>query len=155
MFISIKNKINKNSLIISDKKKNNVINDSYFYRLYYSNENFISNGIVVSCNFFFINCENFFKKIKLNFKEKDNIENVNKIIELEQNLLYFFNSKKKAKYSLKDNLKQGFIKIQNIEQNIVNELKQKKQDIVLKISGFWETKYEVGLTYRFFICEKV
>ena len=50
MFISIKKKINKNSLIISDKKKNNVINDSYFYRLYYSNENFIS-SIVVSCNF--------------------------------------------------------------------------------------------------------
>lgn len=155
MFVSIKDKIQKNSIIISERKKNNVINDSYFYRLYYSNKNFISNGIVISYNFMFYDCENFFKKIKLNFKEKDNFESINKIIELESNLLYFFNSKKKIKYTLRDNLKQGFIKIQNIEPYLINEIKSKKQDIILKISGFWETKYEIGLTYRFFICEKI
>lgn len=155
MFVSIKNKINKNSIIISERKKNNVINDSFFYRLYYSNKNFISNGIVISYDFVFYDYENFFKKIKLNFKEKDNNESVNKIIELEANLLYFFNSRKKNKYTLRDNLKQGFIKIQHIEPQLINEIRSKKQNIVLKISGFWETKYEIGLTYRFFICDKI
>ena len=60
MFVSIKNKINKNSIIISERKKNNVINDSFFYRLYYSNKNFISNGIVISYDFLIYDYENFF-----------------------------------------------------------------------------------------------
>ena len=38
MFISIKNKINKNSLIISDKKKNNIINDSFLQNLLYNKQ---------------------------------------------------------------------------------------------------------------------
>ena len=151
MFLAINNnKINTNNLIISEKKKNNVITDSFFYRIYYSDNSFISNGLVISYVFNMTNIEKFFKKIKFNFKEKNNIQNIENIIHIENRLLNYFNNNKKKKFSLRDQLKQNFLKIQN---NNFTHLNLNQLKLVLKISGFWETKYEFGLTYRFFICD--
>ena len=151
MFLAINNNnINTNNLIISEKKKNNVITDSFFYRIYYSDNSFISNGLVISYVFNMTNIEKFFKKIKFNFKEKNNIQNIENIIHIENRLLNYFNNNKKKKFSLRDQLKQNFLKIQN---NNFTHLNLNQLKLVLKISGFWETKYEFGLTYRFFICD--
>ena len=151
MFLAINNNIiDTNQLIISEKKKNNVITDSFFYRIYYSDNSFISNGIVLSYCFEMSNIEKFFKKIKFIFKDKNNIQNIENIICIENKLLNYFNNKKKKKFSLRDQLKQNFIKIQN---NNYTSFNLNKLNVVLKISGFWETKFEIGLTYRFFICD--
>ena len=148
----MKNKnININNIVISEKKKNNIINDSYFYRIYYTNNNFISNGIVVNYRFVIYNMENFFKKIKLNFKEKDNVNNIKHIIMIEHKLLNYFTTVKTKKYLLRDQLRENFLKIQNNNESLnLSDL-----NIVLKISGYWETNKEIGLTYRFFITENV
>ena len=152
MFLAIKDKnININNIVISEKKKNNIINDSYFYRIYYTNNNFISNGIVVNYKFIIYNMENFFKKIKLNFKEKDNIHNIRNIIMIEQQLLNYFTTVKTKKYLLREQLKENFLKIQNNNGNI----NLSNLNLVLKISGYWETSKEIGLTYRFFITEHI
>lgn len=152
MFLAFKNKpINTSNIIISEKKKNNIINDSFFYRIYYTTDNFISNGIVINYKFSIHNTENFFKKIKLNFKEKDNIQNIQNIIHVENQLLSYFNSPKNKKCSLRDQLKENHIKIQNTNLS----LNLQNLNLVLKISGFWETQNEIGLTYRFFICEDI
>ena len=152
MFLAIKDKnININNIVISEKKKNNIINDSYFYRIYYTNNNFISNGIVVNYKFIIYNMENFFKKIKLNFKEKDNIHNIRNIIMIEQQLLNYFTTVKTKKYLLREQLKENFLKIQNNNGNI----NLSNLNLVLKISGYWETNKEIGLTYRFFITEDI
>ena len=152
MFLAFKNiPINTSKIIISEKKKNNIINDSFFYRIYYATNNFISNGLVVNYKFVIHNSETFFKKTKLNFKEKDNIHNIQNIIHIENLLLSYFNSPKIKKCSLRDQLKENHIKIQNTNLSLdYNNL-----NLVLKISGFWETQYEIGLTYRFFICEDI
>ena len=55
------------------------------------------------------------------------------------------------KCSLRDQLKENHIKIQNTNLS----LDYSNLNLVLKISGFWETQYEIGLTYRFFICEDI
>lgn len=152
MFLAIKNKnININNIVISEKKKNNIINDSYFYRIYYTNNNFISNGIVVNYRFVIYNMETFFKKIKLNFKEKDNIHNIRNIIMIEQQLLNYFTTVKTKKHLLRDQLRENFLKIQNNNES----LNLSNLNLVLKISGYWETSKEIGLTYRFFITENV
>ena len=150
MFLAFKNKpIQISNLIISEKKKNNIINDSFFYRIYYATNNFISNGIVVNYNFSIYNTETFYKKTKLNFKEKDNIHNIQNIIYVENQLLSYFNSPKTKKFLLKEQLKENNLKIQNTNSS----LNLTNLNLVLKISGFWETQSEIGLTYRFFICE--
>ena len=152
MFLAFKNvPIITSKIIISDKKKNNIINDSFFYRIYYTTNNFISNGIVVNYRFKIYNSETFFKKTKLNFKEKDNIHNIQNIIHIENLLLSYFNSPKMKKYNLRDQIKENNIKIQNTNLS----LNYSNINIVLKISGFWETQQEIGLTYRFFICEDI
>lgn len=152
MFLAFKNKpINTSNIVISDKKKNNIISDSFFYRIYYTDDSFISNGLVVNYNFVIYNTETFFKKTKLIFKEKDNIKNIQNIIQIENKLLSYFNTNKTKKYLLRDQLKENQIKIQscNFSLNLSN------LNLVLKISGFWETHSEIGLTYRFFICENI
>ena len=152
MFLAFKNiPIITSNIIISEKKKNNIINDSFFYRIYYATYNFISNGLVVNYRFVINNSETFFKKTKLNFKEKDNIHNIQNIIHIENQLLSYFNSPKTKKCSLRDQLRENHIKIQNTNLS----LDYSNLNLVLKISGFWETQNEIGLTYRFFICEDI
>ena len=152
MFLAFKNKpIISSNIIISEKKKNNIINDSFFYRIYYTTNNFISNGVVINYNFNINNSETFFKKTKLNFKEKNNIQNIQNIIHIENQLLSYFNSPKIKKCNLRDQLKENHIKIQNTNLS----LDLSNLNLVLKISGFWETQNEIGLTYRFFICEDI
>ena len=152
MFLAFKNKpIDITNIVISDKKKNNIINDSFFYRIYYTDNSFISNGLVVNYNFVIYNTETFFKKTKLIFKEKDNIKNIQSIMNIENKLLSYFNSRKTKRYLLRDQLKENHLKIQNCNLS----LNLSKLNLVLKISGFWETQTEIGLTYRFFICENI
>ena len=47
MFLALKpNKIESRNVIINNRTNNNIIDNSYFYRIYYSDNEFISNGIV-------------------------------------------------------------------------------------------------------------
>ena len=70
---------------------------------------------------------------------------------IENKLLSYFNSRKTKRYLLRDQLKENHLKIQNCNLS----LNLSKLNLVLKISGFWETQTEIGLTYRFFICENI
>ena len=46
------NQFDIHNVMISDKTKNNIMNNSDFYRIYYSNENFTLSGV---CIFFSLN----------------------------------------------------------------------------------------------------
>ena len=62
----------KENILINNKIRNNIITNSYFYRLYYSNNNFISNGIVLCFNLVDIQIEKYFNKNKLIFNKLAN-----------------------------------------------------------------------------------
>ena len=148
MFLCVNLKdFEKEKLLINNKIRNNIINNSYFYRLYYSDDEFISNGVVIVFNLQDIHFEKYFNKNKINFNDKKNSFIVKKLNELENDILSSLVDveKKEKKLLLKEQLDNNYIKI--IDENNI----QKKQDIcnvIIKISGIWESKNEYGLTFR-------
>lgn len=139
------NQFNKHDILINNKIKNNVINNSYFYRIYYANDYFILNGITIEFTLKDIKVEKHFNKIKINFNKKDNINTIENLLDVELDLMNMFNNSKKKKLLLKEQLENDFIKIVNNYKNIT---KQSKIKLILKISGFWESNYDYGITFR-------
>jgi len=137
------NMYNKDNVLINNKINNNVINNSLFYRIYYSTEYFILNGISLEFTLNNITIEKHFNKIKINFNNKDNSNTIKKLLKIEHDLLDFLDINKKKKFLLKKQLKHNYIKIINNDNNNTSSLK-----IILKISGFWESKYDYGITFR-------
>ena len=87
------NYFNKDYMILSDKIKNNILNNSDFYRLYYSTPDITFNGIFIDFDLSNITIEKYFDKIKCCFeKNKENIDCVNKILNIEKNIkkLWYF-----------------------------------------------------------------
>jgi hypothetical protein len=144
---------NSEKILINNKIKNNIITNSFFYRLYYSDDEFISNGIVIVFKLYDVSFEKYFNKNKLIFgNNQKNIENVNKLNILEDKLLKSLNLDKEKKCLIKEQLDNHFLKIIN-ERN--NQLKINKCcNIIIKISGIWESKTEYGLTFRCIKTEK-
>ena len=154
MFLCVNLKdFEKQKLLINNKIRNNIINNSYFYRLYYSDEEFISNGVVIVFNLQDIKFEKYFNKNKINFNEKKNSFIVKKLNELENHILSSLVDveKKEKKFLLKEQLDNNYIKI--IDENNIQK-KQNVCNIIIKISGIWESKSEYGLTFRCIKAEK-
>ena len=134
----------KKHLLINNKVRNNIITNSYFYRLYYSNNNFISNGIVIYFYLNDISVEKYFNKTKINFMKHNNLSIIKKINSLESELLSSLDINKEQKFLLREQLENGFIKLVNDKI----DFKEKNIQLVIKISGIWESKKEYGLTFR-------
>lgn len=152
MFLCIQlDDFKENNILLNNKIRNNIITNSYFYRLYYSNNDFISNGVVICFSLNDIKVEKYYNKTKLLFNKNTNINIIKKLNKLELQLLSALdneNDNKEKKFLIKEQLDNGFIKIVDNKLNI----KEKNINIVIKISGLWETKNEYGLTFR---CIKV
>ena len=154
MFLCVNLKdFEKEKLLINNKIRNNIINNSYFYRLYYSDHEFISNGVVIVFNLQDIQFEKYFNKNKINFNDKKNSFIVKKLNELENDILSSLVDveKKEKKFLLKEQLDNNYIKI--IDENNVQK-RQNVCNIIIKISGIWESKNEYGLTFRCIKAEK-
>lgn len=136
---------NKNNVLINNKIKNNVINNSYFHRIYYSDDSFILNGVSIEFNLKNITIEKHFNKVKINFNSKDNINTIEKLMFIEEDLMNMFNYTKKRKLLLREQLVNNYIKISNSNKNLKKYTEIK---LILKISGFWESAYDYGITFR-------
>lgn len=135
----------KENILINNKIRNNIITNSYFYRLYYSNNNFISNGIVLCFNLMDIQVEKYFNKNKLIFNKSLNSNIIKKINKIELDLLSSLNiEKKEMKCLIGEQLINGYIKIINEYLEKTN----KNVTLIIKISGLWESKTDYGLTFR-------
>lgn len=140
------NEYTENNVIINKKIKNNVMTDSYFYRIYYSDKNIILNGISVDFEINTFTVEKYFSKIKISFNRKTNEEIINNIINIEQSLLDMLNIRNKTRKTLlKEQLDNNSIKIISNEDTIDNT---SYINLGIKISGFWETRYEYGIAFR-------
>tara|TARA_B100000674_G_scaffold495088_2_gene521397 strand:- start:798 stop:1262 length:465 start_codon:yes stop_codon:yes gene_type:complete len=150
MFLLLKD-VNINNLILSEKQKNTILPGSDFYRLYYSDDAMTLNGIYIELNIININIQKYFNKVKCIFDESINDETINKILNIEKNILKNFKKymNKESEYIIEEQLKQGFIKIFT-EKNITFG-KYKKINLILKISGLWANDEKYGLTFRFLI----
>jgi len=153
--------INLNNLIIMDPIKNNVLLESYFYKINYYNNIIIYNGLYIHFELKYLEILN--DKIIYNFEENYNI--LNELFKIENELLNINNIQKKKNLKIREiiekkNIKYNYIDINsNININNINHFNNINNnsnhiDLILKISGIWKTNENYGLTFKFLICNK-
>ena len=149
--------INDDYIIICDPIKNSIIQHSNFYKIIYSNPGYSTNGLFILIELKKINI----LKEKLYFDKYENTENIQKIINIEKYLINMVNdNNKKKSYKIcellnNNNIKYSFSEYYN--SKIMDDINYKldNKSIILKISGIWETKDTIGLTFKFILIDKV
>ena len=149
--------IDQNNIMCYEKIKNNIMNNSYFHKLIYSDELCSFNGIYFNFSLKNIYIEKYFNKIKCVISSnKHNTNAIKKIVKLEHSILHKFSTSYNDKtiiYRIQEQLKNMNIKLQ---PNTLPIFKTHKNiNFLIKISGIWscnETN-ECGLTFKFFIID--
>lgn len=142
------NNIDNNSFFFGKNINNTVIANGRFTRVLYSTPLYTLNSILLNIKLNGIKMEKNYIKYKCRFSPGTNSDIINKIKCIEENILEKANIDKKRINNIADQLRTGLIKI-FIDNNarILN-------DIILKISGIWETEKEYGITYKFMFLTK-
>jgi len=145
-----------NNIIISDKSKNNVIENSFFYRMYYSNDLVSMNGIYIKFNLYDLEIEEYYNKIKCNFSRYDDRNKflIRQLTTIEHEILKnYIQLTQNPVYTIREQLMNYYIKLFHKENNrLIGKLSS--VSVILKISGLWLTNKEHGLTFRFIIVDK-
>jgi hypothetical protein len=170
---------NKDYAVLTDKTKNNVIENSWFHRLMYEHDAFTMNGVAVDFSLAINRTETSYDKLKHCFSliEDNNQAIVNELIRIEREILEiasFFEGKTPI-HHIENQTKQGFIKLFNgtsrsyktyaqpppATQFVTHHtlktyhMKQRPlnfsqtQEFILKISGIWYNDTSYGITYKF------
>ena len=143
------------NIIKSEKTKNNVMSESDFYRLIWSNEYCSTNGIFIYFNLKKVRIERYFNKIKCVFENNsENQGTITYIKSIERLILNKFKNNKNKDMSRRiyEQLENGFIKLYPQNENVVYK-EHTNLKFLLKISGIWSSNESnsFGLTFRFFI----
>tara|TARA_B100001175_G_scaffold276386_1_gene251811 strand:+ start:1066 stop:1590 length:525 start_codon:yes stop_codon:yes gene_type:complete len=145
--------INTNHIIICDPIKNSVMQYSNFYKIVYSNELISLNGLYILFNLHNINQN----KEKILFNYSDNKIHIDKISEIENYILNLIYSNKNKVHKISELLNNGFIKYCYNDSSInninYNNNKYSNKSLILKISGLWETKENIGVTFKIILVE--
>jgi hypothetical protein len=133
-----------NHIFYQEKVKNTVMDNSNFFRVNYSNELFVLNGIFIKFHLNLNTIEKSFNKFKCLFDIKQHNDIILKFSEIEKMMMEKHSVEHKTPiYRISEQLNNGFLKI-------FNEMDCKEtNDFILKIYGIWETECEYGLTYKF------
>jgi hypothetical protein len=151
MLIAIKPKdFNRNYLMLSEKTKNNIIDDGYFHRLYYSDEYGTVKGFFLDFNLRNVHVERYFNKLKCNFNKNENSKIIGFIKIIEQIVLDIlpYKENKTPVYRLSEQLDNNFIKI--FQSDNYKNYKNENINLLLKISGVWSNEKQYGITFRLF-----
>jgi hypothetical protein len=147
-----------NAIIINEPIKNSVLQYNYFYKLLYS-----TNIVVLTSIFILFELNNvILENDKALFNKNTTNDNVfNKLNQLEEYLLNLINNSKTKLYKFKELHENQYFKyslFDDIEKfnnyKYVNTLDEKNNKFILKISGIWESKENIGLTFKIIIANK-
>jgi hypothetical protein len=143
--------INLNNIYILPPLKNNLIIDGLFYKILYSNDLYISNGIYINVvlNNINYNCVNYNSyNYRVDFDVTKNYDIIEKIQNIETYILTNVIDKinknvpgsgnnKKICYKITEQFKSGEIKLNNHTNSFI-----------LKLSGVWENNNSIGVSYK-------
>jgi len=140
-------------------KKNNIIMDGNFTKLIYSDSHLTVSGLYV---YFPIHIKSIFKNTAF-FDIHENSHILNEITDIENIILQHYTGIHKSHpplttVSVKKQLALGMIKLNSFtppqfqDMNHFN-LFSCQYDCVIKISGVWENKNTIGMTYKFLQCK--
>ena len=144
--------INLKHLYFNEPVQNSIIHDSYFIRMFYSDNDVSLTGLMLPMKLSFITISKSFNKNIIIYDLHSNKEMISNICQLETLILEKYNNisnssnkpLKQPVYSLSNQLKSGSIKL-------FSDIDKRKQEcnIILKISGVWENLKEYGITFKF------
>jgi hypothetical protein len=156
--------LNYESIIINEPIKNSAVQYNYFYKLLYSTNIVTLTSIFVIFELNNLSYEN--DKIKFD-KSAQNNTVFNKLIELEDYVLNLIRDPKTKLFKLKELYENQFFKYtlnddtENLHNyNYVNEITNTNANanasktFIIKISGIWESKDSIGLTFKFIKANK-
>ena len=152
--------VNYNNININDPIKNSVLQYNYFYKLLYSTDIVVLSSVFIIFELNNIVMEN--DKVTFN-KNSNNTEVFNKLIALEEYILNLINESKTKLYKFKELYEHQYFKFSisddverfNDYNNIkLLEVKNNNKKFILKISGIWESKDNIGLTFKIIIADK-
>tara|TARA_B100000497_G_scaffold128015_2_gene172523 strand:+ start:2530 stop:3051 length:522 start_codon:yes stop_codon:yes gene_type:complete len=154
---------NSNYVTICDAIKNSFVIYNNFYKLLYSNNYLTFNGVFI---FFNLNYS-YIIKDKIFFDINDNYDIIYKINLIEENILNLLSVKKEKQLKLKefmnngiikfsysdyDNINNSNLKLNNLKLNNLNNNLNKNncniENFILKISGIWENRDNIGITFK-------
>ena len=162
MFAEDLENIDYNNIIICDPIKNSIIDYSSFYKIIYSNSYISYNGVftIFRLNNVIINKD----KVILNGNSDENNSVFNKLKQIEEHITKLCSKSKikKINYKLNDFLNNNYFKFVNNDDmnkfNNFNNLKLLSNSniasnsnyhyFILKISGLWETRENIGMTFK-------
>ena len=154
MYLAIRpSQFNKHNIMLSEKTKNNVMEGGDFFRLYYSDQLCNSNGLYIYFVFKNVTIEKYFNKIKCTFSETENQDTILQLKSIERDILHHMPFVKECIYRIAEQLNNKYIKIFSDKQ--IDFGKNKKISIVLKISGIWNNYSSCGLTFRFYVINRL
>lgn len=137
------------NVMFGERVSNNIIENSYFYNILYSNEEITLSNIHILFPLKFLNYNNYFNKYKLFFSCPINFKIINYIKEIEDSILKKFGrfqTTKTPQYKLYNQLLSKQIKV-NTTSVIDNETHH--INLLIKISGLWEDQEHYGIIYSF------
>ena len=144
--------VNLKHLYFNEPVQNSIIHDSYFIRMFYSDNDVSLTGLMMPMQLSFITISKSFNKNIIIYDLHSNKEMISNICQLETLILEKYNniSKQPDKplkhpvYSLSNQLKSCSIKL-------FSDIDKRRQEcnIILKISGVWENLKEYGITFKF------
>ena len=158
MFAEDLKNIDYNNIIICDPIKNSVIDYSSFYKIIYSNSYISYNGVftIFKVNNVTINKDKvFLNNNDDNDNDDENNSVFNKLKHIEEHITKLCNKSKikKINYKLKDFLNNNYFKFITNDDAIkfknLNSISNSDYHyFMLKISGIWETRETIGMTFK-------
>lgn len=116
---------------------NTVIKDSKFIRILYSTSFITLNNVCINIPINLSNISNNYYY----FNPFENVDVINKIINIEYKILERYASNKTKVFSIKETLEKNNIKIVSNRDEI--------KFFLLKVSGIWETDDSFGIAFKF------
>jgi hypothetical protein len=143
--------LNYEYIILNEPIKNSAVQYNYFYKLLYSTHIVSLTSIFLLFELNNLSFEN--DKIKFDRTTLNNSV-FSKLIELEDHILNLIIDSKNKLYKLKEIYENQFFKFSlsddNENINSYNYLKHlNNRTFIIKISGIWESKDSIGLTFKF------
>jgi hypothetical protein len=118
------NNFDINNIFFYDPIKNNIIDDSTFVRIIYSDHNVILNGLY----------------LQITLDKLNDLNNLNTLYNILENI----------ETSILNKYKLNIEKVNRIKVQLIYIIKYiKNNKLILKISGIWENNNKIGLTYKF------
>ena len=141
------------------EKKRNIIIDGYFTKLLYTTELFTMNGIYFIFPIEISSLEKILNKHIIKFApySKTNYQIIQEFAKMEYRIIEYYkqmnNCVKKISNTLSKQMYSGSMKIYrdySVDKKPIVNTPDTNVSCVLKISGVWETKEDIGITFKLF-----